>query len=1320
MLTLQKVQTELRQLAFSNPDDAETYIDTLPVDIRNNLLDHVRDGLVNLFEGQHENFSEHLASTIETIRAVLLNHSLRDSAFVALFERLISEDCSTKEKSLVSAEIEQGFFSVVRDSKISLVEKLQELEEIWVGFEGRLSSARSSDQVKTLDVLVSLSKTAMQVDKVRGSVLSENIARVIIEKILNHDNCANVLGIIGDLYMDDDLFKVLRRNMLAIVDSLDPSNYLSFMKGLVDILRSSLRSTNDNSFAWIRIVRFSVYSAPSTVFSDILCLFNIEISNVPKLGSVICQYYDKLASGKDSTHDEFVRLHDIAVLLLIFSAQEDLKNDIARVIVSMSEQSNLIEMSSSNGTIGDALLGLFFDLIAYQDLEYLLPFILELCYLWLGEGQTYSTATKKRAISIVVEIFQRQACCRPDIVHSLFFEMAEPGHSLDYKLYLCDIIDQLVSTNIIDLASLACKIQDALQFLDSLPIAVCRKFFLSLSRLATVSHHFAEYLFMFCRKKAFGQYLGRQSIGVSGFISILTERNLQHLHEEVMNSLYNLVERGNYGSRLIIYDAWKYLLAHHIEDLDHLALSYLQDFISKRLIENSVDWNNGILDMKKIFRCAVAAQNSDDIVEYPDEPVAHLLLCLWTIDPKHSSLIKFQEWFDGMPTLIKFLFSLETKGEGRGCLATSVLYRVRLAQNVSDVLWQITGGSNTNNFIMMETITCLYYLEDFLSSRVSLPEESERMFFGLPASNLLLEKDFVANLKSLEKCLSYDVLINFIAANKDNIYCLNVFLRKLSNYVLSESYMGENNIALGNLMLQLVASSQHWYTEHSLKKDFNFDHLQQPLIELFQEFRHYYLTVSPRQTCLLYLLTILEKLLSNKSFSLERDIQVNTFQGLENIFADDEQCDLQYSQIIVLFLWKFFENEFERKEGMPSSHAHKYLQLVLEGLDQCNLGKFNHLPIGRRVIRVLSKYEIQQATILRLLIRILTKSFKESTLLFPLLQYIAMIYSCNSTSKNTYDKPQRQRKTESNALFSQGGYPSKPCSNQTAIPIPPNLRSLMKTSQIPPPENENCRVGVLIAILQELESRYLQAGHIPNLQTFEELMSILTVIRVILMGDIRDETEQRSVTSIHLNIPQSCVNRCLQLVSKISKTVCQLFTKVRKDFASWQTNYESIRMLCAFLEQITTHVHMIIQWALKRRGHSSGTCSSPVLPKIQFHFARLQVEFGKLMAQSSQEILEILQPMTQKFETFHQETKSEFSQDYRWSEDKENSSPLMEKKNTRKKFRSRNRFIDACLVEEETGGDDYADLEDFLVMDNEDQEPKPHRVIDWVKRVIPK
>ncbi|GJD07122.1 hypothetical protein Gasu2_14990 [Galdieria sulphuraria] len=266
MSHIQTIQEELRKLVHRDPNDVELFLDTLPEKTRNELLNHVRSGIESHF--QEDSVAEDLVSILETVRALLLNQSLREQTLLALLGRILVEGCSPKERNVLITELEQGFLSVLRDSKLSVSEKFQEIQGIWLRMEALLQSFDSSTRCRVVDVFVSISKSAVQIDKSRGKMLSTRIARCMIDYIFDLESCSLVLSVINDLHLDQELSQILRRKTIQLIDNLDASQCLPFMKGLFEVIRNRLKETNDKLFPWIEVFRIFIYSAPLSHWYD--------------------------------------------------------------------------------------------------------------------------------------------------------------------------------------------------------------------------------------------------------------------------------------------------------------------------------------------------------------------------------------------------------------------------------------------------------------------------------------------------------------------------------------------------------------------------------------------------------------------------------------------------------------------------------------------------------------------------------------------------------------------------------------------------------------------------------------------------------------------------------------------------------------------------------------------------------------------------------------------------------------------------------------------------------------------------------------------
>ncbi|GJQ14170.1 hypothetical protein GpartN1_g5961.t1 [Galdieria partita] len=1306
MSHIQTIQAELRQLVHRDPNDVELFLDTLPEKTRTELLNHVRSGI----EGhlQEDSLAEDLVSTLEIVRALLLNHSLRDETLLALFQRILVEGCSSKERNVLVTELEQGFISVLRDSKLSVNEKFQEIEGIWLRIEALLPAFDSSTRARVVDVLVSISKSAIQIDKSRGQTLSTRIARFMVDYIFDPESCSLVLSVINDLHLDQDLSQILRRKTIHLIEYLDSSQCLPFMKGLFEIIRSLLKETNDKLFPWIEVFRIFTYSAPLSVFRDILCLLDIEISNIPSIGMVIQRYYETFAVS-----DDFLaafRMQDLATLILIFSIHENMKNNIANTLDALSERPVKIQISTES-EIEDTFCALFTELINFQDTEYLLVYILELCYHWLSDEKCCAISIKQKATTIIVNIFQRQPCSRGEIAHYIFFEMAEPSHSTSYRLHLCDIIERLIGTNIIDLASFVPKIQDALQFLESLPVVVCKRFLKMLCRLAGVSHSFTDFLMKFLQQKAFGRYIGGQCLGALGFIAVLSERSLQRVHSDAMNILQSLATRSSYGVRLVIYEGWRQLAISAVESRDSIMISTMQKFLLSRLEELAIDWKNGQFSLKESFDYETT---SNSCISYPKEPIAHLLHCLWTIDSEHPSLGKCFEWFCSLFSLMNCIFPTPALNND-GDIASAVCL-VKALHNVGDVLLQFFDDT-CNRAKLIRSLTVLYELEDFMVSRSSGTLEIDPIAVGVSASNVLVEKEVIRDISLLEQCHNFEMLFKFVSWSLDNVNALYIFLRKLSGYASTDIHQ-ENASYLGNLTLQLISYSRRLEDSKLSKSDLSA--IQWTGMEWWESFRQRYSSVSPRQMCLFYILTILDTLCSKGLFVFDRDVYPETLDQLEQSFMDDESKTAAHEHKVMMSLWNFFETEFARTTGIPIIHAQLHLQLILRGLSQVenNTEQSNHFSIARKVVRLLDQYSIQQTSILRLLIRILIKCCNNSKLIFSLLHHLACTCRTKPTPKSS-ENFAKKRVDEEMARYQEKQAIST-SSNQNLMS--PSLSVLLQTNMISPPESESGRTAVLIVVLQHLETRYncVPTKKLPIQESLDEVVNILMIIHTILVGEEISEMKDEQLPD-SCNFPPNFVNRSMQLTSRISKTAFQWMNRSRKNISAWKKDELYIKSLATFAENIATRLQTITRWIWKGRSKPHfRTTRSPALPRIQYHFAKLQVESSKILHLLDKEMRPLFQKVVQDFQGFHHATEAD-KESLAFDQPVQPIRSQLSRKVHRKKFRSRNRFIDACLVEEESDGDDYADLEDFLVVDKEleGNGKQPVQIVDWMKRIFP-
>lgn len=1224
----------------------------------------------------------------------------------------------------------------------------KELEGIWLRIEAILPSYSSNVRAKVIDVFVSISKTAIQIDKSRGNffyklsgckpnlclgeTISSRVARFVVDYIFDPESCPLVLSVINDLHLDEELSQSLRqvtlyklstrtqitqkrRRMIQLIDYLDSSQYLPFMKGLFEIIRNLLKETDEKLFPWIEVFRIFTYSAPMTIFRDILCLLDIEISNIPSIGMVIQRYYEKFAAVNSNVLTSF-RMQDLAILILIFSIHEDTKNNIASMLDSLSEHPEKIQLAPENYT-EDTFCGLFMELISFQDTEYLLVYVLELCYHWLSNDTCCNVSTRQRATTIVVSVFQRQACSRGEIVHYIFFEMAEPSHTASYLLHLCEIIESLIRTNIIDLVSFVSKIEEALQFLESLPIVVCTRFLKSLCRFATVSHSFTDFLNQFLQQKAFGRYIGGQCLGAIGFIAILSEKSLERVRLNALNILRSLVTRSSYGVRLVIYEGWKRLVASEMESQDSIVCPAIEEFLSDRLEELGVAWKVGEFSLKDSFGSDFHTDNS---ICYPTEPIAQLLHCLWTIDPDHPSLAKCLEWFCCVPNLLSCVFSNSGPEDDEDI--ASFVCRIRALHNVGDVLLQFFHDP-FNRTKLIRSLTVLYELEDFLLSRCSLSLELDPIAFGVSASNVLIEKDVVRDMSVFEQCHCFEILCTFISSSLDDVNALYIFLRKLSGYASSNTKQ-EDATSLGNLALQLISYSSRLQDNRLLRSDFDQVEWKNGCSEWWESFLQRYTSVSPRHMCLYYMLTILDTLCCKGHFLFSRDVYPETLDQLEESFMQDEEMGtFQNEHKVLLCLWNFFEAEFARKTGMPIPHAQLHLQLILQSLDQIDtrVEKTSCFSIARKVVRLLDDYSIQQTSVLRLLIRILIQCCNSSKLIFSLLHHLAV--TCRTKSKPTSsDHFVKRSLDEEKAKHAR----DKTTTNSGTVfeenLLSSNLRVLLNTNRIPPPESESCRIAVLIVVLHHLEARYhgLPTKNLPNSESLDELANILMIIYTILVGEEHSneskDTQQWLDASNYLS--PKFVGRSLQLVSKISKTAFQWMNRIRKEISGWKKEEElSIKNFATFAENITNRLQTIIRWAWEGRSKFHfRTIRSPTLPRIQYHFAKFQVECRKILNHLDTEVRPMFQAVVQNFQQLHPTTDTSME-----TFDQPIQQNKLPRKTSRKKFRSRNRFIDVCLVEEGSDGDDYADLEDFLVVDKELEEngKQPVQVNDWMKRIFP-
>lgn len=1082
------------------------------------------------------------------------------------------------------------------------------------------------------------------------------------------------------------------------------------MKGIFEIIRNLLKETDDKIFPWIEVFRIFTYSAPLTAFRDILCLLDIEISNIPSIGMVIQRHYQTFAVS--NSFSTLFRMQDLAILVLIFSIHEDTKNSIANTLDFISEHPEKIQVSTTKSETKDIFCCLFTELINFQDTEYLLVYILELCYHWLSGEKCCNASIKQKATTVIVNMFQSQPCSRGEIVHHIFFEMAEPSHSVSYRLHLCDIVERLVRSNIIDLASFVQKIQDALHFLESLPIAVCKRFLKSLCRLATVSHSFADFLMQFLQQKAFGRYIGGQCLGAIGFIMVLSEKSLERLHLNSVNVLQSLATRSSYAIRLVIYDGWRQFAMSERESQDSKVMSMIQEFLLERLEELSVNWKSEEFSLKGSFG---SDMTSGRCIVYPKEPIAYLLHCLWTINSRHPSLEKCMEWFCSLPSLLNCIFPNTIFNIDEDI--PSIVNIVRAFHNVGDVLLQFFHD-HCNRTRLIRSLTVLYELEDFLTCRSSVSIEIDPIAFGISASNISVEKEVVREISSLEQYHCFQMLFKFVSSCLDDVNALYVLLRKLSGYALSDGNQ-ENIVVLGNLTLQLISYSSRLQDSKLSRSDlssveYKFHHIGSGWWESFLQ---RYSSVSPREMCLFYMLKILDALCCKGYFLFNRDIYPETLDQLQESFMIDELKTCEHEHRVLICLWQFFETEFASKTGMPIPHAQLHLQLVLQGLDQLGSNTEQNrccFSVARRVVGLLESYSIQQTSILRSLIRILIRCCDNSSLIFPLLHHFA--YTCRR-SKSLPKSSENFAKRRVDVDKSN----SAETNTENNI-MSPELRAQLRSNQILPPESESCRIAVLNIVVQHLEARYncVPVKNMPTQENLDELVNILMIAYTVLVGENKDEGGHWSDTNNYYFTP-NFVSRPLQLVSKISKTAFQWMNRIRKDMSRWKKNQPYIQNLAMFADNVTTRLQTIIHWAWQGRSKFHlRTARSPTLPRIQYHFVKLQVECGKILHRLDTEFRPWFETVVHNFQDFHQTTDN-FTDSLAFDQPIQPNKSKWSRKTSRKKFRSRNRFIDACLVEEESDGDDYADLEDFLVVDKEleGNDKQPTQVVDWMKRIFP-
>ncbi|GJD07124.1 hypothetical protein Gasu2_15010 [Galdieria sulphuraria] len=818
----------------------------------------------------------------------------------------------------------------------------------------------------------------------------------------------------------------------------------------------------------------------------------------------------------------------------------------------------------------------------------------------------------------------------------------------------------------------------------------------------------------FLQQKAFGRYLGGQCLGAIGFIAVLSEKSLQRVHSNAINILQSLATRSSYGIRLVIYEGWRQLAMFEMKSQDSLILPMMQEFLLHRLEELSIDWKNGEFSLKESFEFT-----SSSCVSYPKEPIAHLLRCLWTIDSKHPSLGKCMEWFCNLFRLLNCIFSKCSLGSDED-IASSVCL-VKALHNVGDVLLQFFDDQ-FNRARVIPCLTVLYELQDFMLSRSSGTLEIDPIAFGVSASNVLVEKEVVRDISLLEECHSFEILFKFVSSSLDYVNALYIFLRKLSGYALTEINQ-ENASFLGNLALQLVSYSNRLEYSKLSRNDLSEIEwkTQQTGMEWWENFLQKYSSISPRQMCLFYILTILDTLCCKGHFVFHRDVYPETLDQLEESFMDDELKTVAHEHKVLISLWNFYETEFARKTGIPITHAQLHLQLILHGLSQVQTSteQTNYFSVARKVVRLLGQYSMQQTSVLRLLIRILIKCCNNSKFIFSLLHHLA--YTCRVAAlPKSSDNFAKRRIDEDTTKYQKIMTNSVASSDYDQMS--PGLSELLQSSKIPLPESESCRTVVLIVVLQHLETRYnsVPTKKLPNQESLDELVNILMVVHTILVGE--ENYEMRGEQLPHtLHYPPSFVNRLLQLISRISKTAFQWINRNRKTISGWKKDEVYIKSLATFVENVATRLQTIIGWIWKGRSKFHiKTTRSTTLPRIQYHFAKLHVECSKILHLLDMEMRPLFQKVVQDFQGFHQTTEADtesltFDQSFQQNESK------LSRKVNRRKFRSRNRFIDACLVEEESDGDDYADLEDFLVVDKEleGNGKQPAQVIDWMKRIFP-
>mmetsp|Transcript_4909 Transcript_4909/g.14792 ORF Transcript_4909/g.14792 Transcript_4909/m.14792 type:complete len:1277 (+) Transcript_4909:140-3970(+) len=1176
-------------------------------------------------------------------------------------------------------ELQLATVGILHDEKLDSADIEEQLGKI---VEQILELVTESQIIKSAVIPLSIALSAARAADDLGSPAGKQICGDTVQWVLNKNwapsACVGLIDALTSMPIETADLQKISTKITAILkaEALSDEESLCLGKQVIGLWP---KFNNDMELEWSELVRRALHGPNGNAAGDLLCLVEIESCSNVAVGQALLQSYQRVRED-----DMRISGRDLALAITILRGShilyEKARRAVYDIVLAPENVLNPSYGSSSQSASVSRRKGLLLEAISLAGIEASVMSFLEIAENWMSSRIQLLNELGVEAVCIV---FAHHPHARDEILSNALSILAEESNNLKLSRAMLTVLQQLADSQRMNICEHIDKFHGWMDFIVNIPLQTARKVLSTLAPFVALSPAFADALFVRFQKMITSRKVNTKLLAVHGLAE--TVKHLPRVDPTTAEGVFTAFRAA----------------------------------LSRSTAELRAEVYNGISQAAKIVP---ALQDVASVLKIRADVLSRLQTCTdkcGRIDFGSAIVnicgdIKLRE---PLPELFKCVIHLDGLGSVSGILSTisspePLIHEIlKLSPELQDVAFttmtQVCAGALEAR-VFKDRQTTSRVLEMYAAlTTIRVKKRSgrqRRLSSSMKASDIEsmalsglngMDNERTKSLLTFSTCLRLlqdlqgphhaPIAVTLLGAM---IECLHADIGCLS----------------GRTAFPMLQICLQWLKHEAPREDLDELSLYTSLINIAKVDDS---SQPTHQKALQALICAVEQ--ANFFDLLDA---TRAFKELETLFAHEKAGfeKLKNSAPSGLLLAILHQFELEFASSMSSDLASSYLLLMRKLLEIAEDDLLAH--VAETILSVFDKYIVSQAAIVRGMLDIIFASLdiQEGLELAK-----GILSDCREENPDCEDEERMginaiDDEILDEAFLMEGG--------STSVSV--RLRWFRRGKSLYISQEENCRQMALTMTLSYLHQVLSATVKSLNVDV-DSVKDVADALRILLLSKGRRQfkaktTGKRRTTVLELTHASKAI-RLVTLILRMATSECfVLQAKIRKKD----------------LVDVNSHLYVVSQVQSKFDVQKNATgllanflCSQGrnLPPGNSFlHRAKYQLERFNLGLKALLELVQkhgfdgderAKQSLTKLGSRFQSRKAKGNRRDRRSNEPLEDAQKLVFLRKSeasgrkRKRLRSRNSYIDQYL-DQESGDDNYADLEDFLVAEDTVVETEGH------------